>query len=71
MKRASALLLLLIYLGIYGGKLSLIDDTTDKPLKVFPYEAALYPHADQEALQHGIPIASDLEFVRLLEDYFS
>lgn len=71
MKRASALLLLLVYLGIYGGKLSLLDDTRNKPLKVFPYESELYPYADQEALRHGIPITSDLEFVRLLEDYFS
>lgn len=71
MKRTSVLLLLLVYLGIYGGKLSLLDDTHSKPLKVFPYDVSLYPHADQEALQHGIPITSDSEFVRLLEDYFS
>ena len=71
MKRASALLFLLIYLGVYSGKLALWSDTDPKPLQVFPYNAQLYPEADQEALRHGIPITSVSEFVRVLEDYFS
>ncbi len=71
MKKASVLLLLLIYLGIYGGRLALWDDSESAPVKIFPYGAELYPDADQQALRHGIPITSLPEACRLLEDYFS
>lgn len=71
MKKASILLLFLIYLGIYGGRLALWNEEKEMPLKVFPYQAALYPEADREALRHGIPITSLPEYARLFEDYFS
>lgn len=71
MKKASALLLLLLYLGVYGKHLALWSDTETVPLRFFPYQAALYPEADQQALRQGIPINSLPEAYRIFEDYFS
>lgn len=71
MKKASLLLLLLIYLGVYGDQLALWNDTDTAPLQIFPYKAELYPEADQQALRHGIPITSCPEAYRIFEDYFS
>ena len=71
MKKASVLLLLLIYLGIYGDHLALWSDRSTVPLQVFPYLAEVYPDADQQSLRHGIPITSQPEACRIFEDYFS
>ena len=71
MRRISAALLLLIYLGVYGNQLALWEDSDPKPLKVFHYQLQLYPQADQQALRQGIAITSPSELCQLLEDYFS
>ncbi len=71
MKKASVLLLFLLYLGTCGEHLALWRDTREKPLKIFPYAITMYPDADQKALRRGIPITSLPEAYRLLEDYFS
>lgn len=71
MKKSSVILLLLIYLGVYGSQLALWDTDKALPVKVFPYEIQLYPVADQEALRHGIPITSPSDLQRISEDYFS
>ena len=70
MKKAS-ILLLLLYLGVWGKHLALWNDKSTRPIIVFPYQTALYPEADQQALKQGIPISSLTEASRLLEDYFS
>ena len=71
MRKASVVLLFLIYLGVWGGRLALRSDASAAPLKVFPYAVDLYPEADQQALRRGIPITSLREGYRLMEDYFS
>ena len=67
----SVLFALLCYLGVHNGFLALWDDSKSEPLHVFPYRADIFPQADQQALRHGIPIPSQEELSRLLEDYFS
>ncbi len=71
MKIKSALLLFIIYLGVYGGRLALWQEGQQTPLKVFPYQADTYPQLDQQALRRGIPITSLPEYAHLFEDYFS
>ena len=71
MRRTSAVLLLLIYLGVYGNQLALWNDTDKEPVQILPYRLELYPPEDQCALRHGIPVTSAEDLCRLAEDYFS
>ena len=61
--------LCILYLGIHGERLALIDHNTT--IQVFPYRVSVYPKAAQALLSQGIPIASDEVLSRVLEDYFS
>lgn len=50
--------LLFYLLGIHDDRIALWDSDDPEPVKIFPYSAASFPPAVQEALRHGIPIAS-------------
>lgn len=60
-----------LYLGLHNGHIALLDGTSTQPVHVFPYRAELYPNADRQALEDGVPITSQKELSRLLEDYLS
>lgn len=70
MKRI-CVLLLMIYLGVYGSQLAIWDDTKPTPLKILPFSVEIYPQRDQDALRQGIPITSPAQLDQLAEDYFS
>lgn len=58
-------------LGIHGDNIALWKDEDPQPQIVFPYPAASLPRHDQQALQKGIHITTELELTRILEDYLS
>ena len=58
-------------LGIYEGKVALWKDNQKKPIKVFPYEASMFPEEDQKRLKEGVHVDSLSELYKLIEDYFS
>lgn len=60
-----------LVLGSFRGYVALFDKGKAEPRMVYPYVTAALPQADQEALEAGIPIASEEELRRLLEDYLS
>ena len=65
-------LLLAGYLiGIHKGNIALWKGQDAEPYRVFPYKASNLPAADQKLLEKGIPIDSDSELAKLLEDYLS
>ena len=64
-------LLIGFLLGIYEGKVALWKDNQKKPIKVFPYEASMFPEADQKRLKDGVHVDSLGELYKLIEDYFS
>jgi len=66
-----AAFMLALYLGIHNGHLALWDSTHSDPIRVFPYAAELFPDADRQALEEGIPILSRRELTKVLEDYLS
>lgn len=70
-KYASALILLICYLGLHNGHLALFAGRGTQPYQVFPYSSAIYPKLDQDALKEGIPFQSQSELTALLEDYLS
>jgi hypothetical protein len=63
--------ILTLYLGIHNGHLALWDDAHTDPIRVLPYAAELFPEADRQALEDGIPILSRRELTKVLEDYLS
>jgi len=63
------ILLLICYLSLHNGHLAIWNNT--EPIEVLPYAAHMYPPADQQALQQGIPFSTNKERHRLLEDYLS
>lgn len=65
------LLLLGLYLGLQNGYIALWKQEATKPVQVFPYRAALYPKADQQALSNGIPITDNWQLQQILEDFLS
>ena len=74
MRRLSCLfaaLSLSLYLGLHKGYIALWNSERTQPVHIFPYCAAAYPNIDQNALCQGIPITSEEELTRLLEDYLS
>lgn len=58
-------------MGIQNGYIALWHDGTSEPVEIFPYRADSLPIADQRALEKGIPISSQEDLSRLLEDYLS
>ena len=64
-------LLLIAYLGIYQGRIALWQDNSTTPAVIFPDRADLLPVTDQQMLEDRIPITSQEELNRLMEDYLS
>ena len=64
-------LILSFILGIHDGHLALWKENKTAPEVVFPCPVELLPEADRRALAEGIPITSERELARLLEDYLS
>ena len=58
-------------LGIHNGRIALWEDRKEKPIKVFPYSAAMLPEKDQSALKEGIRFDSKQELLERMEDYLS
>ena len=58
-------------LGVQNGYIALWKDGSEKPLRVFPYQAEMLPLADQLALKKGIAIKEDSKLAEFLEDYLS
>lgn len=58
-------------LGSYNGYIALWQGDDPEPVKVFPYQTASVPAADQAALEKGISVDNKSELLRLLEDYLS
>lgn len=52
-----------------GGKLALFPAGSQSPVAVYDIYTRLLPENDVLALQKGIPIASEEELYRLLEDF--
>ena len=69
--RALAALILSFVLGSYNGQIALWREGQAQPLRVFPYQVAALPEKDQAALEKGIPLGSEEELIRLIEDYLS
>lgn len=65
------LLLLLLVLGSWEGRVALLDTGTGQPLRVYPYSLSSLPEADQLSLASGIPVTNEQELARMLEDYLS
>lgn len=60
-----------LVLGSFRGYVALFDKGKGEPRMVYPYATAALPQADQQALEAGIPVKSEEELRRLLEDYLS
>jgi len=67
----SLLLILGLYLGQFHGYVALWDEDRPDPRIIYPYKTAALPPADQAALEQGIPVRSEKELQRLLEDFLS
>ena len=70
-KHLACLLLLMGYLGLHNGYLALFENGSSEPSMILPYKAELYPKADRQALENGIPYENQQELTRLLEDFLS
>ena len=62
---------LLLYLSLSDGYIALWKDGETEPIKVYPYHISLFPKIDQNRLEKGIPIESEEEFSKHIEDYLS
>lgn len=73
MKKAylSCVLFLGFLMGVYNGHIALWADEDPEPRQVFPYAVASLPEADQAALEKGIPIESQEQLCKYLEDFLS
>jgi hypothetical protein len=72
-KRSHAVVILLLccLLGSYNGYIALWNQGERQPVKVFPYQVASLPPADQAALKRGIIIEEKSELQEILQDYLS
>lgn len=53
-----------------GGRLAQYEyDRPNEPVRIWPVYTALLPEADLERLRSGIPVYSDEELRRLVEDF--
>lgn len=67
----SSMALLGFLLGVHKGYIALWKDGDPEPVRVFPYRVSGLPLQDQQFLERGIPITSQSELHRLLQDYLS
>ena len=58
-------------LGCLRGYLALFDKGASEPRQIFPCAVSSLPEADRQALEAGIPVRTEAELNRLLEDYLS
>lgn len=71
-RRAFTLLLLLsMTLGCFRGYLALFDKGAAEPRQIFPCQVSTLPEADRVSLEKGIPVRTEEELNRLLEDFLS
>ena len=73
MKKQLICLILLggMLLGSCNGYLALWKNGNPQPEQLFPFQIAVLPPQDQEALEAGIPVSSQQELSGLMEDYLS
>ena len=64
-------LLLGLLLGVYDGRIALWKDGEVRPWKVFPYPVVSLPEEARQQLKKGIPIESEEDLNRLLENFLS
>lgn len=69
--RSGVILLLCCLLGSYNGYIALWNQGERQPVKVFPYQVASLPPADQAALKQGIIIKDKSMLQEILQDYLS
>ena len=65
------ILLLILYLGVYDGKVALLRGGHRVPVQIYGHDATLYPPEAREALENGIPIRNQRHLNELLERYLS
>lgn len=70
-KMAALILLLYLTLGSFRGYVALFDKGAAEPKQIFPCPVSSLPDADQQALEKGIPVRTEDELNRLLEDFLS
>ena len=70
-KILSLILCLSFYLGLSDGYLALWKKGSTQPEKVFPYNISQYPQIDRKLLEKGIPIRSQEEYSKHIEDFLS
>ena len=70
-RRSGAILVLSLILGCHDGYAALFQSEQARPMKVFPYPIAALPAKDQALLKQGIPIETEEDLQRLLQDYLS
>lgn len=70
-KAVSLILFLYLTLGCFRGYLALFDKGASEPKQIFPCPVSSLPDADREALEKGIPVRSEDELNRFLEDFLS
>ncbi len=58
-------------LGVQHGQITLRDQKSAEPVKIFPYRLEFLPEADQQLLKQGIPLKDLTELNSILEDLFS
>ena len=71
LKRLLPFLVLSLYLGVYNGNLALMREGSDSPVQVYRYSVSMYPEADRQELERGIPIRNERHLAELLEAYLS
>lgn len=59
----------LAFVGIWEGKLAVFRNESATPDEVYEVFSASLPKAEQEALAARIPVYSEVELQKLLEDY--
>ena len=70
-KMAALILLLYLTLGSFRGYVALFDRGATEPKQIFPCPVSSLPDADRQALEQGIPVRTEDELNRLLEDFLS
>ena len=65
------ILLLCFLAGIYRGHVAIWQRDDPEPMITLPYLADLLPKADRLALSRGIPLNTQEDLTRFLEDFCS
>ena len=66
-----SMLLLYLILSSWRGYVALYEHGKEEPRQIFPCLVSALPSADQESLEHGIPIRNSRDLQQVLEDYLS